>query len=258
MPRYAARTRRYDRRILEWIGRFSRVTADQVLYRFFLLEGRGHSYGERVLRRLIQDEAVVSERLDPELGNASRRVLRLTRWGWRRTLTAPPIGWDKPISEPMREYTLQVAQMVMVREAQGWHLVKEEHSDAALREWMLSRYRHRRLNETEAVIRDRIERMPPQTLPFELLEHKPSGQLRLIAPGRTGFNLRRRLRQMPHTGFWPSVTFEIVPATMVDLDLARDDIERWAKRSRATVETVTVIHHRRMKPVRKIHSVGQE
>lgn len=243
MAQSPVRRRKHDERILRWIAYHRRVTLHQALIHQFIARGISPSYGDRVVRKLVREGLLASERLNPERGRASRTVLRLTRDGWRRLLLEPPDDFGKPVWGPVLEYRLQFAEMLSVRQSQGWALRLKDEAWPDVREWARRPYRGRMLNSTEQVERDVIERMPKPDLPFNILTHSEQG-IRFVLPVRRGLSIHNRLSRMPLTGLWPPVPVELVCAEMPDLGPAIDELRRWSKRARSQVELHVVRHHR--------------
>jgi hypothetical protein len=207
-------------------------------------EGLTCSYGERVIRQLVQRGFLSSEPLEPAHGAASRRVLALTRDGWRRLGVSAPTGWDRAIPASIREYRLQCAEVLMVRRHAGWRLATREEAVARVRAWTLRPYRNRRLNDTERVIRERLERTPIDTLPLRVMVHDDTGDLRFVLPGRRGFGALARLARMPVCALWPRVEFEVVLSDVALKERAEDQIERWSARRGVSCRTHILRHHR--------------
>jgi hypothetical protein len=238
------RRRRYDRAILRWVAYHRRVTSHQILWKFFEAEGLTCSYGERVILQLVQRGFLSSEPLEPAHGAASRRVLDLTRDGWRRIGVSPPPGWDRAIQATIREYRLQFAEVLMVRQKAGWRLATPGEAAAHVRAWTLRPYRNRRLNDTERVIRERLERTAIDPLPLHVLVHDVTGDLRFVVPGRRGYGALARLDRMPVCALWPLIEFEVVLSDVALLQRAKDQIDHWAKRRRVSCRTHILRHHR--------------
>jgi hypothetical protein len=239
-----SRPRTYDREILTWIANHRAATTHQVLSRFFIARRKSASYGERVVHRLVSEGYLSRAALNPERGNSSRRVLRLTRRGWRRLAVAPPHGWNRPLPESVLEHHLQYGEVVMVRQTMGWRLVTAQETPDLVRAWLLRGYRNRLLNDTEVVVRERLERQDLSVLRARVLLHRQSGDIRfLLAVGR-GVGVRARLAEIPVTGFWPPVELEMVCSDVRKLDEATAAIERWAKRGRVRAKIHRVAHHR--------------
>jgi len=243
MAQYPLRHRKHDKRILTWIAYYRRVTVHQVLIHQFMARGISPSYGDRVVRTLIREGMLATELLDPERGRASRRVLRLTRDGWRRLLKEPPADFGTPICGSILEYRLQFAEMLSVREREGWTLRLKDEAWPVVRDWARRPYRGRMLNDTERVVQDVVERMPRPDLPLNILAHSEKG-IRFIMPVRRGLSIHTRLTHMPPTSLWPPVPFELVCAEMPDLRPASDELQRWSKSARSQVELHVVKHHR--------------
>ncbi len=244
MAQYPLRPRKHDTRILRWIAYHRRVTASQVLVHQFIARGISPSYGDRVVRKLIREGFLASERLDPERGRASRMVLRLTRDGWRRLLIEPPNDFGKPVWGPVLEYRLQFAEMLSTRQSQGWALRLMDEAWPDVRDWVRRPYRGRLLNDSERVERDAIERMPAVELPLNILVHPERKEVRFVLPVRRGLSIHTRLAHMPPTGLWPPVPVEVVCAEMPDLQPAIVELRRWAERARSQIEVHVVRHHR--------------
>lgn len=244
MTKPSKRARKHDESILKYVGYFRRVTSHQVLYHHFIATGLSPSSGGPVIRRLIDEGLLSEEPLDPGRGSASRRVLHLTKIGWARIGYKLPSDFGKEVSEPVREYRMQFAEMHSVRKAEGWRLVKKENAWKPLRTWLLRDYRGRLLNDSDRVYRDRLERLQEFESPLNLLYHPSSGDLRFIAPARKGFGLDSRLANLPATGLWPDLHFELIHATAGDLSPAEETIKNWARKAKLNAETHHVAHHR--------------
>jgi hypothetical protein len=202
------------------------------------------SYGDRVVRKLIREGFLEVEPLHPERGRASRRVLSLTRDGWRRLLREPPEDFGKPIEPVILEYRMQFAEMLTTRQREGWTLHLLDEAWPEVRRWILHPYRGRMLHGTEQVVRDRLERMPQPDLPLNILVHRDRHELRFILPVRRGLSIPTRLLKMPATGLWPRLEFELVCAEMTDLRSAVDELQRWSRRAHLKVKAHHVKHHR--------------
>jgi hypothetical protein len=242
----AKRPRSYDDAVLRYIGYYRVVTAQQVVYRFFVNQGRGYRYGYKLLRQLVERGLVSESMLEPSRGTTSLRVLELTPVGWAYLNAERPRNPTHADGESIRRYRIQFAEMMLEREAEGWTLVPATDGWASLQAWAMREYRGRMLNDTERVMKDRVRRMPPWRPPMNLLVHRdaescragePQGNPRFIIPVRRGKSFARLLEKLPKMGLFPAPHFEIVSIDHDLAEAARQFIERWA-RERGIVATI--------------------
>lgn len=241
----------HDRPILRWIALHRVVTTTQALERHFLSRGRGTSYGARVLQRLERDGLISSQPLEPNAGHATRRVLSLTRAGYEALGMKSRVERDRKMPYYLREYRIQLAEVLHVRQVEGWRIATPQEAPALVRAWSLRPYRNRMLNDTEIVVRERLERQQIGRLPMRILVRETTGDIRFLLPVRPRFSPDNALRKMPNAGLWPRVEFDLVCSDMLRLERASTAVQRWAKRARANVSVHRVDHHRTRHIVRK-------
>ncbi|HEX7071400.1 MAG TPA: hypothetical protein VF190_11365 [Rhodothermales bacterium] len=242
--RRRVRPRGYDAAVLRYVGYYRTVTLHQVVYRFFLYDGKGPRYGFRLVADLVRRGLLAESPLDPRRGSVSRTTLAVTDAGWLALGLPKPRESKRAIVDAVREYRLQFADMMLQREVEGWVLVPEARSFATLRAWGLAAYRGRALTDSEIVFRDRLERMPPITIPLRVLAHRATGEARLILPVRRGKSFAHTIDALPSLAIFPPLVFEMVSP---DPELARkadDYLRRWAERTRHRVRTVQSPHYR--------------
>lgn len=245
--RYRYRPRRYDVPILRYVAYYRAVTLHQVIYRFFVYAGKGASYGYRVLRRLIKEGLLAAEPLDPELGASSRIVLRLTDKGWS-VLGIQPLRERHTMPRAVLEYRLQFADLMLDREASGWRLLPASKTFQAIRMEALSAYKNRLLNPSEAVIRERLERMPPLEIKLRAIRHVRTGAVRLLLPVRRGKSFKTAIDSLPSLSIVPRIDFELVCSEPHLAAPAKQYLERWSARTKTTIRVHQHPHYRTRKP----------
>lgn len=233
----------YTLPLLRWIALHRTATTHQVITVFWLLAGRNTRHGYTVIRRLIARGLLSSEPVERAHGAASTHALRLTRAGWR-ALGIEPSARLLRADPALREYRLQSAEMMLVRDNEGWRQVRPERAWEAYRDWLVSPYRGRMLNDLERLEKRSIERLPTQTIPLQVLRHRESREIRLLLPVRQGTSYSRLLASIPHVILRDRVAFEIVCAELSLLETAEAVIQRWARRRKVKAELHRVPHYR--------------
>lgn len=244
--RYLYRPRSYDEAILRYIAYHRVATVHQVIYRFFIYAGRGGRYGYNVIRRLISDGLVRSDPLDPEIGAVSRNVLSLTPKGWG-IVGMKPAEDTHAAAQLIREYRLQFTEVMLEREAEGWRLIHRTQVFNALREAALASYRDRLLNDSEAVIRERLEKMPAQAMTVHGLVHRQTGEVRLLLPVRRGKSYKSTIDTFPNVGLIGGINVELICSEINLAQPARHYLERWAGQRKTKIAVHQVPHFRSRK-----------
>lgn len=231
-----------DEPILQFIGHFQAVTTYQVLDRFFTSRDKSPVYGYRLLKRLREAGFITSAPIYPELGAASLTYLALTKLGWAAIGVTPSVKALRPLPRPYLEYSLQFAEMMIVRAGEGWREVRPDSVFKVIRNWGLAQFRDRRLNDHEIIRRATIERMPEVEVPFPLLIHQSGDRIRLVLPVREGENFQRTLRNLPDLALFPPMQFELVCANAELAREATDTLSRYAERKGFKFEIYHVAH----------------
>ncbi|ODT04194.1 MAG: hypothetical protein ABS52_05955 [Gemmatimonadetes bacterium SCN 70-22] len=174
--------------VLMWVAAQRAVTVRQVLFRFWILDGRAGSHGFRVIRQLIAEGLIESAPLYPILGRASVQFLTPTRAGWRE-LGQPPRG--RVVAR--LEDVLQFSQLCLVREAAGWTIEPPAQAWPLIRRRALDVLRLKpRGDEMAQEARRWVERMRhPMVLGPWCLHHRSNGEVRLIVNVRSLAELAR-------------------------------------------------------------------
>jgi len=227
------------------VGFYRVVTTHQVIYRFFIFAGMGPGYGFRLVQRLVKQGLLASRPLDRERGAVSRHVLSMTAAGWDAIGLSTPVAKKHAAVQDIEEYRMQLADVMLVRESQGWTLVPEHAVWARLREWGLAPYRGRALNEQDRLIIRRLENMQPIKLGLSLLHHRGTGEVRILLPLRRGRSFRRLIEKLPATlGLFPPPVFELVIAEPPLEDPCRDILRRWGEKLKVKPQIHALNHFR--------------
>lgn len=234
-----------DNPVLAWIGYHRVVTTTQILWRFWAQKGKGHRHGNNVLKRLEEQELIVTTSIHPNLGRASPRVVQLTLHGWRYLHLSPPKGALATLPAPVLQHRLQYAETMLVREAEGWGFLPKDKMGPAIQAKALSWYRGRVLTGTEQAMRDAIKRNPPPEITLHGLRRIEDGKLRLLLPVRKGRSIRRVLRGLPRhmRALTDHLEFEIVSGDPDEIPIASELLQQWGRRNKLTVMAYHCRHY---------------
>src|SRR5690606_19363085 len=134
-----------------------------------------------------------------------------------------------PRTQTLLEHRLQVAETLMIRRVEGWELVPEGESEDAVRRWALRPFRERMGTDTDRVVANRIRRLALSPLPYRILRHTETGDVRLVVTVRRGRSVVGTLRQVPDMRLCGQIGIELVGADTIRCAGARMTLRRWAK-----------------------------
>lgn len=227
------KARSYDAAVLRYVGYYRAVTLHQVITRFFLLAGHGPGYGFRLVRSLVRRGLIRVTPLDPGLGTVSRQICGLTPEGWAYLGLQEPPAPRRTSGADMTPYRLQFAEVMLVRESEGWVYTPEATAWSRVREWGLRSYHGRAINAQDRMAESRIQNMPPLRTGLNVLWHRKSREIRWILPVRRGKSIKRLVEPLPATlGLFPRSEFELVVADPELSAVAADLVRRWSERTR--------------------------
>jgi hypothetical protein len=209
--------------ILAWVGIHGAVTERQIIFRFWIYEGCSPSHGFRVVQRLVSEGVLQRHPVVPGDGKRSQHVVRLTPAGWAELPPAPPIA--ARVSEA---HLVQLAQVALVREAQGWSFVRWEDAWPLLRSLTLKAARAR-LGRHGAQEYEALARIPDPGLKVWALVHAGTGDIRILLPVRSTRGLRqvcRGLGKLAHFAEFRPLDLELVAADF-PADLAEKRVREW-------------------------------
>lgn len=244
-PPVRQRSRSYDRAILRYVAYYRLVTTHQILYRFFLMAGHGPGYGFRLVQRLVRQGFLEARRLDQGRGAVSRQTVRLTAKGWQTLGMAPPVDPKRAAIQDVEEYRLQLAEVMLVRESEGWTLLSEDRAWPRIREWALAPYKGRALNDQDRLVLRRLENLTGVKVGLSVLHHRGRGEIRFVLPVRRGRSFRRIIEKLPQTlGLFPPLVFEMVVAEPPLEQPCRDVLRRWSERLKIPAQAIVLPHFR--------------
>lgn len=239
------KSRTYDLPVLKWVAYHRVVTVHQVVYRFFVYAGRGPGYGFRIVQGLVQRGLLESSSLDTERGSVSRQILTVSEAGWAALCEAVPKDKKRVGVEGLREYRIQFAEMMMVRELEGWSLISAGGVWKKLKDWSLEQYRGRTLTDTERATRTGLERAPAQEVGLNALWNRKTKQVRLLLPVRRGLSFTRLIERLPRLlAALGAIEFELIIGEVGQGENAREALTRWAERSKIEIAIFSVPNFR--------------
>jgi hypothetical protein len=245
LPKKSQRGRKFDVPILRYVCWHEYVTLHQLVYRFFVYDGKGPRYGFRVVQELIERGLIRSEPLDPDKGSISRQVLSATDAGWEYIGKKPRKGRRPNDLIALRDYRLQFAEMILEREATGWRLVKgKKRGFELLRRAALAEYRKKTLTDMERLFQRRVREAASVPMRVSALEHPASGAVRLILAVRRWSSYKKEIQALPDLALFHTIVFEMVSADPVLEERARAYLKRWAAKRKINYEVVSVPHFR--------------
>lgn len=232
------RPRTYDDSVLNWIARHRRVTARQLVYRYFLYNGKKHSGGSRLITSLLDHTFLGTYKLDPKKGNASQDVLYLTGAGYTRIGLTAPDDTGRKIAGPDLHYLLQFTDMALQRQVEGWRLIPPSHRDeqvAAIVAWLLEPHQDHAKDIADIEVLDNIESLTRNVdfnLKIDLIVNDETLDVRFVIPVRRGLSYGRILDEMPSMTQLDTIPIEIVCSDPKLRKNAERHIIWWGKKKR--------------------------
>lgn len=226
------RPRSYDDAVLNFVHYFHWVTVQQLIYRFFIYRGKGPEYGFRLIRDLVKRGFLEKGNLEPEKGNASQEVVTLTAAGYEKLGIEQPRVIRSTVLNPRKLYQVQWADSFIELSKNGWMLVPKDRKFKVLSTWAKGNYRGRMLNETERMVRDRIDKLEKYELELDVLYHRSEKNFKFIFPVYTGKSYKTTIENLPDFHFYPPLHFMVVSAEPELASRATDQLKKWGKKLR--------------------------
>lgn len=233
----------YTLPVLSFVSRTHLATLHQIIYRHWIYAGKGPSYGFDLLRTLEADGLVLTERLDEP---RRREMVTLTDDGYHRAGLAAPSRSRRITLHNRRTFQLQLAEVLLEREADGWRKLPGKDPDVAdrFREWALASFRGRPLSGIERKVRASIRRSGGLRFPVDVLVPPDERAPRLMVPIRRGRSVSTVLESLPWRNLagFPTLHVEWICADLSKLADAGKTLERWSKRHGLKVRAHRVDH----------------
>lgn len=214
--------RPHCRNVIDFLAHVGVATTTQVIERCWRQQGIGGTrHALAILRSLRTQDLLRSVRLDPDRGRASPDVLALAMPLLRAYVGAgarDPMALDAAA----RNWKLQLTEMLLVRESQGWDLVSDPRDVASVLLPMRRRnpvYLPAATRRADfAQLADAVERMPER---LSVLVHDTDAAIRFIAPAHPYARTSFCVGALFGMGFTRGLVFEMVGADPGEISRCR-------------------------------------
>lgn len=196
----------YDQAVLEYIRFHETVTTHQVVYKFWILDGKAARYGFELIRRLVGLGYLNVHKLHKDQGQASRRLLTIAPVGLALIHRSPD---TEPVSlTPWKvEHRLQMAEVLLERGVEGFRIVPPTAKWATYTAWIAKCLR-KPAGYISEIERRRLERLTRTDLPVDFLVSPTGDRLRILLPVRRGRLYTKAVKNLlglPGLGLIPAV-----------------------------------------------------